>query len=300
MPDETFHRFDRQLTEQWRQTPDRRRLLVAHVTDTHVQSVTEPHTPFTADFPSPTWGQDRLAEVIREIQSLANSPDLLLLGGDMTQTGSAAEWAIVFDTIRPLQIPVLVTLGNHEHRNHVPDSTAFATSVEFLSTLGFANCPVDGYWAFSRIVDSYRFVVVDSMHCGDLGNKQHEFLRAQLGKGEPTVVLVHRPLVRTGHTVDELRLIDPTFEEMLESADNVIAVVCGHAHRHVTVRHGGRLHFVTSAVNFGNDQPTGYRLFCLSDGRVAWSVNRIIAGPSWHCYRGPVVQQQGAAKWECV
>ncbi len=298
MFDETFHAFDRKLSLRWQRAGNIDRLLVAHVTDSHVLSGAERCVGVVEDFPSPTWGRDRLADVVRELRSFQKTPDLLVLGGDMTQTGHAAEWDMVFETLAPVKVPVLVTLGNQEHRNNVVGSTAFESSIASLHARGFKDGQVKDRWAFSEKIGGYRFVGLDSLHCGTLGAGQHEFLRSELANGDATILVVHRPTVCTGHFVDERRLIDPTFETILRDYPNVAAVVCGHAHRHCTQRQEGRLHLVTPAVNFGNHDRTGYRLFCLANGKVSWSTTRFPAGLSCHSFRGSAVEQAGGALWE--
>jgi 3',5'-cyclic AMP phosphodiesterase CpdA len=298
MYDKTFTEFDRQLISRWKRTSELDRLLVAHVTDSHVLKPQEDRPLILCDFPSPTWGTEHLQDVVRELHSLSRQPDLLLLGGDMTHTGDPAEWNVLFGTVEQLPVPILVTLGNHEHRNKDPESTAFQSSVSSLRKRGFQDSAVAEQWAYAHQTGAYRFLVLDSMDCGDLGAKQHEFLCEELKHDRPTIVLIHRPVIRTGKPVDDLRLIDPLFEKILRDANNLIGVVCGHAHcRRTTIEHG-RLHFVSPSVNFGNDDRTGYRLFCLSNGRIAWSGTRAVAGDSCHAFRGPIVKQKGGAAWE--
>ena len=298
MHDQTFTEFDRALTARWERTSATDRMLVAHVSNSHMLQPQETRRSILEDFPSPTWGREHLHGVVRELQSLSQRPDLLLLGGDMTHTGDPTEWDLLFATLSPLRVPLLFTLGNCEHRNNVIESTTFQTSMASLGKRGFGPGAVSGQLAYTRRVGSYQIVVLDSMHSGDLGAEQHEFLRKELKGGRPTVVLVHRPILRTGQAVDQLRLIDPTYEQILADASNVAVVLCGHAHCRRTAIEQGRLHFLTPSVNFGNADPTGYRLVCLADGKVAWSGTRLVAGESCHAFRGPIITQQGGTVWE--
>jgi len=298
MHDETFSEFDRELASRWKRTPEVDRLLVAHVTDSHVVRPHEDRPSVLGDFPSPTWGKEHLEGVLRELQALSQQPDLLLLGGDMTHTGDPDEWDVLFAALERFPVPMLLTLGNCEHRNNVPESTAFQTSVSSLRKRGLPDSAVAGYWTHAKRFGAYHFIVLDSMHSGDLGPAQHDFLRGELKHGRPTIVLMHRPIIRTGKPVDSLRLIDSVFEEILRDAGNVIAVVCGHAHCRRTANEHARLHFITPSVNFGNDDRTGYRLVCLSNGEVTWSGTRAVVGDSCHAFRGPIVQQEGGAVWE--
>ncbi|MEW5885427.1 MAG: metallophosphoesterase, partial [Pseudomonadota bacterium] len=47
------------------------------------------------------------------------SPDLLLLSGDLSDSGSAADYALLRQLVQPLRalgVPVLPLLGNHDRR----------------------------------------------------------------------------------------------------------------------------------------------------------------------------------------
>lgn len=55
-------------------------------------------------------------------QKLENEADLLLLAGDLTDTGTPEETAVLIDDLRGLRIPIVAVLGNHDyHCNQVKE-----------------------------------------------------------------------------------------------------------------------------------------------------------------------------------
>jgi Icc-related predicted phosphoesterase len=51
----------------------------------------------------------------RPLAHLANRADLLLLAGDLTQTGKAHEGQVLADELRDAPLPVIAVLGNHDY-----------------------------------------------------------------------------------------------------------------------------------------------------------------------------------------
>ena len=59
---------------------------------------------------------------------VAEQADLILLAGDLTTHGEPEQAAVLADAVRPLEVPVVVVLGNHDL--HVNRPTEVARSVE--------------------------------------------------------------------------------------------------------------------------------------------------------------------------
>jgi Icc-related predicted phosphoesterase len=77
-------------------------IRVAAVGDVHVGSGAEPE----------------LAEALAGANDCA---DALLIAGDLTRCGTAAEAATLVATVRDVAVPVVVVLGNHDHHADEPD-----------------------------------------------------------------------------------------------------------------------------------------------------------------------------------
>ncbi len=60
--------------------------------------------------------QERLVAAVRSVLALRPAPDAVLVTGDLTEHGSAEEFALVAELLSPLQMPVHVLPGNHDGR----------------------------------------------------------------------------------------------------------------------------------------------------------------------------------------
>ncbi|MFB3903094.1 MAG: metallophosphoesterase [Acidobacteriota bacterium] len=50
-------------------------------------------------------------------EQLEERADLLILAGDLTDTGLPAEMSVLLDELRSFSVPILAVLGNHDHEN---------------------------------------------------------------------------------------------------------------------------------------------------------------------------------------
>ncbi len=75
------------------------------------------------------------AEIVAAFAKLEGTVDLLLLAGDLTTCGEPAEAQVLADACRPLSIPVIAVLGNHDwHAGRADEVNAVLeeTGVEML------------------------------------------------------------------------------------------------------------------------------------------------------------------------
>jgi Icc-related predicted phosphoesterase len=85
------------------------------------------------------------ARIANAFGAIADQADLVLIAGDVTTTGTAEEAAVLADACRPLEIPVIAVLGNHDwHAGEQQDiaATLAAGSIEVLDR-GWTSRPVD-------------------------------------------------------------------------------------------------------------------------------------------------------------
>lgn len=69
---------------------------------------------------------DRLAQ---HFDGLSERADMLLLAGDLTQTGHPEEMQVLADDLRKCPVPVVAVLGNHDyHMEKIPEVTAILES----------------------------------------------------------------------------------------------------------------------------------------------------------------------------
>lgn len=64
-----------------------------------------------------TSGNEELKAVF---DSLAAEAELVILAGDLTDTGLPQEMEALLDTLRGIRIPILAVLGNHDHEHDCP------------------------------------------------------------------------------------------------------------------------------------------------------------------------------------
>jgi Icc-related predicted phosphoesterase len=89
---------------------------------------------------------ERRAEIEEAFARLRGRVDLLLLAGDLTTLGEPEEAAVVADACRPLGIPVLAVLGNHDWHGNRSDEVVRALQGGEVVVLerGWAVVDLDG------------------------------------------------------------------------------------------------------------------------------------------------------------
>jgi hypothetical protein len=226
-----------------------------HVTDSHCGLMDERdarHEEPCRDFCQRFAGNERiLAERLREAREL--EVDLVALTGDIIHFPSRASVDYVAGEMGQLEAPVLFTCGNHDWR--FPGlSDQEAVREVWWPTLaplhgGEAGCAAHeaGGIQFLRVDDSTYQV--------DVG--QLAWMRERLSTGRPTVVLSHIPLslpTLRAPTIEKWKapilIGDPDwgsesrerwkagedlpstlrYVQLLSSAENLVAIFCGHVH----------------------------------------------------------------------
>jgi 3',5'-cyclic AMP phosphodiesterase CpdA len=89
-------------------------MIIAQISDTHVTDIDQ--------------GVDCRYETamhfqgaLKHISSLPVTPDVVLITGDCVDEGRVTEYQRFVELLRPLNIPVYVIPGNHDHRDHMRD-----------------------------------------------------------------------------------------------------------------------------------------------------------------------------------
>jgi 3',5'-cyclic AMP phosphodiesterase CpdA len=207
---------------------------------------------------------DHLAAVAKEVTALPRRPAGVLINGDCAlKNGQAGDYATLGDLLRPLRVaelPLHLTLGNHDHR------------ARFLAAFGGdkAGRPVASRHV--AVVESPRanFVLLDTLDVtdgtpGQLGAEQLAWLANALDArpDKPAVVVGHHnpeaqvPAGRQpGGLLDTAALF-----KVLEPRKQVKAYVFGHTHVWEVKEHASGIHLVNLpavAYVFAADQPSGW------------------------------------------
>jgi len=160
---------------------------------------------------------ERLTLAIDAINSMTASPDLVLLTGDLTQTGAAQEWDELLGRLAPLRVRWEAIAGNHDR--------------------GIADI------AGHRAVDlgRLRLALLDSSD-DTFDADDAAWLEAELAAhaDRPTVIAIHHPPFDTGiWWMDCVGLNGKElFEAVVRRHPHVIKVLSGHVHRPIQTHWG--------------------------------------------------------------
>ncbi len=225
-----------------------------------------------------------LLRAVEAILDLPQRPDALVISGDLTQNGTAEEYARVRELVAPLDLEPHVLPGNHDLRG--PLRKAF-------------GLPGEGEEHASHAVDlgPLRLVCLDSTipggEAGALDEGRIEWLDRVLGEEpeKPTVVAMHHPPLSTAiPTFDAIGLAPEWRAELagvLARHPQVARVIAGHVHRVIVTELAGRavlsvpstylqalLKFTPAPIEMVPD-PAGFAIHALRGGALTSHVQTL-------------------------
>ena len=179
---------------------------------------------------------EALAAAVAAVNGLDIAVDLVVVTGDLTDHGRPAEYEALVAGLGRLRAPYALLPGNHDDRaalrTVLPPAQSCATGLDSLACVATAG--------------ELRVIVLDSLvpgaERGHLGAEQCAWLDAQLAAdARPTVVAVHHPPLRVGHTGLDTMFLDDAdaFGAVVERHAHVERIICGHVHRPVAARWRG-------------------------------------------------------------
>lgn len=201
----------------------------------------------------------RMGHFLEIIQKAKESNvDLIALTGDILNNPSKSTFSFVFEALETSGIEYVYTSGNHDWHYEGMEGTADELRKQWieetLKPLYQDKNPL--YYAQEKA--GINFVVIDNSTY-QINQEQLEFFKAELKNNKPTVLLCHIPIYtgiagekvntcgdpKWGHDADrnfetERRLRWPKsgnlpstteFVAEVNSAPNLMAVLCGHTHR---------------------------------------------------------------------
>lgn len=181
-----------------------------------------------------------LQRAVRSVLRLRQAPDAVVITGDLSDFGRAAEYAHMAELLAPLTMPIYLMPGNHDDRDQMRRSFPAHT---YLGDVGT-------FVQYSVKVGGMRLLTLDTCvpgHShGTLDAERLGWLAQQLDacRHEPVVVAMHHPPFRTliGH-MDDIGLLEGAaeLEALIARHPNVERVICGHLHRAIDVRFGGTI-----------------------------------------------------------
>lgn len=247
-----------------------------------------------------------LARAVASILALPQQPDAVVITGDLTDFGRAAEYAHLRELLAPLAMPVYLMPGNHDERAQLrlsfPDHA-------YLGSDGSDGR--DGFVQYSVAIGGLQLIALDTVvpgaSEGSLCEHRLAWLARELEKhrARPVLIAMHHPPFQTliGH-MDDIGLLSGAAElEVLVSRyPNVERIICGHLHRAIQVRFGGtiaatapspahqvRLDLAPDAASAWMLEPPGFGLHVLPEGGRL--VSHTVASGA---YEGPFPFHEGS------
>lgn len=187
-----------------------------------------------------------LRRCVQELLGLRQRPHAVVLTGDLTDFGRAAEYAHLAELLAPLEgvLPLYLMPGNHDDREQLRRS--------FAHHAHFADDDAGEFLQYTVPVGpgGLQLVCLDTVQTGQSAGRlcatRLQWLDRTLTRlaGQPVVVAMHHPPFETliGH-MDRIGLVEGAEElaTILARHAHVQRVICGHLHRTIYTQVGGRL-----------------------------------------------------------
>ena len=173
----------------------------------------------------------RLAAAVDQINRLHGDADLCIVSGELTDNGTAEEYAALAQGLAPLTLPVLPMIGNHDRRAAL--MAAFPVPAQAL----------EGYYQYRHDLPGGVTILAMDTHlpgsdAGALDAARLAWLDRQLADTADRRVLVfahHTPGPLGLGLQDDLALQDAgPFLARLAAAPQVMHLCLGHVHRPVS------------------------------------------------------------------
>ncbi|MBY5720921.1 phosphodiesterase [Rhizobium leguminosarum] len=223
-------------------------MIIAHLSDTHVREVGAPLPVGNVDYST------MAVNAFDRVARMKPTPDLMIITGDLTDSGQVGEYRRLQEIVETLPFPVHMVLGNHDIRENY--LTVFPEKRE--AETGFAQ--------FCLELQDLRIIGLDSLieghgH-GGLCAARLSYLRGRLAERPevPTIIMLHhQPFIFNGGVYDDVGLKDGVeeFGAIVAGNRQIVRVLCGHLHRSLESLWNGTLVSVTPSVVCAADLPVG-------------------------------------------
>ena len=194
---------------------------------------------------------ENLSLCVEHINQLSPRPDLVLVTGDITDSGLEEEFQHARDLLDELKIPYYVIPGNHDERTSL------------LSTFNQATCPTitgsEGQNFVNYVIDDFeiRLIALDSTVPGEAGGEfcdlRADWLDQRLSENteKPTLIFMHHPPVKLGVIETDIDGFVGADElgKIVKKYDNIEGILCGHVHLPTFTRWQGTV--VSTAPSIG-------------------------------------------------
>lgn len=202
-------------------------MIIAQLTDSHLRVGGKPLKGLVDS-------EAALAACIAGLNRFDPRPDAVLATGDLVDKARRKNYRALRRALDELEMPVYVIPGNNDDR---------ARMREAFADRGYL--PQNGEFLHYTVEDHpLRLIGLDTMTPdgpgGEMCPRRLKWLEARLAAqpGRPTVLFMHHPPFATGlECIDHHPFIGAAnLERLVRRHPNIEHLVCGHAHRQVTVR----------------------------------------------------------------
>ncbi|MEE9447331.1 MAG: phosphodiesterase [Arenicellales bacterium] len=196
-------------------------MLIAQISDTHI---TAPNTLAYGVAPM----AENLKRCVAHINQLKPRPDVVLVTGDISQSGLAIELEYAASILAELCMPYYVIPGNHDDR------------AALWRVFGGQSCPDRAAGYINYVVDDYdiRLIALDSTVLGEPGGEiceaRADWLDQCLAQAptKPTLIFMHHPPIKFGvieTDIDGFVGAD-LLTKVVKKYQNIEKITCGHIH----------------------------------------------------------------------
>ena len=202
---------------------------------------------------------DNFRMAVREVLGRERRVAGVLINGDCAfQTGQIGDYRVLCELLEPLresEVPVLLTLGNHDDRDHFRDAMCETDRMSLMEQrhVGVIRTPRVNW----ILADSSTRPVSE----GRFGATQLSWMASVLDAEpeKPAIIYAHHNPV---DEIEEWPLQDTDeFFSMVAPRRQVKAYVFGHTHRWTVTQHASGIHLVnlpSSAYVFDEGEPSGW------------------------------------------
>lgn len=203
---------------------------------------------------------------VHEVAAIA--PDLLLVPGDVTNTGTIAQYENVMPVFRQFPGQIIWVAGNHDA---VPGQAVYRQRfADYARQPSYTQMVKHGWHIL--VLDTARFEGKKLAHNGEVDDDQLAWLKAEAAKipaGAPVIVTCHHPFDLPNDGLVNAADVLATLRD-----DYLVYTLTGHYHRNQMGRDKqGILHLVTGSLSFSTRKKElgiGYRLIT-TVGREFWT-----------------------------
>jgi 3',5'-cyclic AMP phosphodiesterase CpdA len=215
-------------------------MLIAQLSDLHITSL---KTKTCGVAPM----AQNLSQTIAHINSFVPKPDVVIVTGDITDSGSKYETVCAFEILEQLTIPYYVSPGNHDDRNNL--RSVFRNRIIHPTQDDAINYVIEDY--------SVRLIVVDTSRPGFAGGEVNintcEWLDLKLSQelNKPTLLFMHHPPAKLGVIETDIDgfLYAEKLKTIIVKYPNIKSIACGHTHSVSTTLWGNT--YISTAPSIG-------------------------------------------------